>query len=89
MALSKQIIASETGATTNYHKIFSVFLKNNHLYVDLKSYTSKEYRDNGSCISETSYTFKITIEEEESMGVRQLAYKKLKELPEWKDAEDC
>ena len=29
------------------------------------------------------------IEEEESMGIRQLAYKKIKELPDWADAEDC
>lgn len=88
MALLKNIISSE-GFTTSYHKIQSVSLNDNILHCHVGSYVSKEYRDLERPAQSNYYSFEITIEEEESMGIRQLAYKKIKELPEWTDAENC
>lgn len=88
MALNKGIITQQ-GYATNYHKFTEVTLTDNSLSCLLTSYVSREYRDLERPAVRRSYYFDITLEEEESMGIRQLAYKKLKELPEWADAEDC
>jgi hypothetical protein len=32
---------------------------------------------------------RIKEKRKESMGIRKLAYKKIKELPEWEGSEDC
>jgi hypothetical protein len=80
---------SEQGYVTNYHKFTEVTVSDSTLIGLLTSYVSKEYRELGKPAIHRNYHFSITIEEEESMGIRQLAYKKLKELPEWADAEDC
>ena len=89
MALSKQNIDPRTGVTTNYHKISSLILRDNTLYCVLSHFVSKDYRENGNSIDNDSFQFLITIEEEESMGIRKLAYKKIKELPDWAEATDC
>lgn len=88
MALLKNITSKE-GFITSYHRINSVSLRDNILNCHIDSYVSKEYRDLERPAQNDFYSFKITIEEEESMGIRQLAYKKIKELPEWTDAENC
>ena len=88
MALYKNI-TSEEGFVTSYHKIQTVSLSDNTLRCHIDSYVSKEYRNLERPAQNDFYSFAITTEEEESMGIRQLAYKKLKELPEWADAEDC
>ena len=88
MALSKTAISTE-GFSTNYHKIDEVCIKNNILSCVVGSYVSKEYRELNQPAKYYFFDFNITLEEEESMGIRQLAYKKIKELEEWKDAIDC
>lgn len=88
MALAKQQTNS-AGVVTNYHKIGTVNLRDNNLACVLNSYVSKEYRDLRRSVVSTNFLFNISVEEEESMGIRQLCYKKIKELPNWADAEDC
>lgn len=88
MALLKQII-DENGIVTNYHKVSHVNLQNDILTCTLDSYVSEDYRELEKSADSSIYRFKITIEEEESMGIRQLCYKKIKELEDWSDAEDC
>ena len=87
MALLKNIKSTE-GFVTSYHKIQSVALNDNILHCHVDSYVSKEYRNLERPAQSNFYSFEITVEEEESMGIRQLAYSKLKELPEWTDAEN-
>lgn len=88
MALQKEIISNK-GFTTNYHKVNDVSVRGNVLSCFMNSYVSHEYRKLESPADNHFFNFEITIEEEESMGIRQLAYKKIKELPEWTDAIDC
>lgn len=88
MALSKNIISSE-GFTTTYHKVNEVSLRNGVLNCVVNSYVSQEYRELERPADRQFFHFDITVEEEESMGIRQLAYKKIKELEEWADATDC
>lgn len=88
MALLKNI-TSEEGFVTSYHRINSVTVRGNTLNCHIDSYVSKEYRDLERPAQNDFHSFEITVEEEESMGIRQLAYKKIKELPEWADAKDC
>ena len=89
MALLKEKINPQTGVVTNYHKIAGTNLRDGRLDCFVESYVSKEFRMNGYNADHYVFDFKISIEEEESMGIRQLAYKKIKEMPEWADAEDC
>ena len=89
MALLKSFIDG-AGVTTNYHKINQVTVNNNKVLCIMSSYISKECRDlNYSEVNNRTFQFDITVEEEESMGIRQLCYKKIKELEQWADAEDC
>lgn len=88
MALNKQLINNQ-GIETNYHKISYVSLRNNNLDCVLESYVSKEYRDLERPADDSFFSFEITTEEEESMGIRALCYTKIKELSDWIDAEDC
>lgn len=89
MALMKDKIDQNTGIVSTYHKIDNVSVRDSRMTCFLASYTSKDYRMQGRSVNVSNYQFEITLEEEESMGVRQLAYKKIKELPEWEDAVDC
>lgn len=88
MALTKNIISNE-GFTTTYHKISDVSLRENVMSCSLESYVSKEYRNLERPADHQFFRFEITVEEEESMGIRQLAYKKIKETKDWTDAIDC
>lgn len=88
MALLKNI-KTDQGFITSYHKISQLSLSDNTLMCHIESYVSKEYRNLERPAQSDFYSFEITVEEEESMGIRQLAYKKIKEMPEWANAEDC
>jgi len=88
MALLKELI-NEKGIITNYHKVSSVQLRDNILICFIDSYVSKDYREAEQSADSSMLRFDITVEEEESMGIRALCYSKIKELPEWADAEDC
>lgn len=88
MALLK-VITSDNGIQTTYHRIEDLLLKDFTLICSLGSYVSEEYAQNNLPAFIDSVDFSITLEEEESAGIRQLAYTKLKELPEWSDAVDC
>lgn len=88
MALLKQI-TNQDGIVTNYHKVSHVILHNNILTCHVNSYVSKDYRDLERNADYQTFLFDINLEEEESMGIRQLCYKKIKELASWSDAEDC
>lgn len=88
MALSK-VKTNATGVTTTYHRVNDVSLQSNTLNCSLRSYVSQEYREANRPADRAHFEFEITLEEEESMGIRQLCYKKIKELPEWADAADC
>lgn len=98
MALSKTIIKNN-GVEMSYHRITNVDLiveTNNNdedslrLMIGLESYLNKEYRDRNCPIDSEHYMIPITTDEStEISGIRQFAYDKLKELPEWADAVDC
>ena len=89
MALLIQRTNKSTGVVSTYHRVTSAEVSDNTLSCQIASYVSKEYREQGRSVERNHYQFDITIEEEESMGVRKLAYIKLKTLPEWEGAEDC
>jgi hypothetical protein len=95
MALIKAI-TNDFGITTNYHKVgrvslteFSGSRKGTYITFDIESYVSKDYREQNKPADSSNFRFEISLAEEESMGIRALCYTKLKELEEWKDAEDC
>ena len=88
MALNKAL-TNDQGIVTNYHKVSRVSLADNRLSCSIDSYVSKDYRDLNKPADTSSFRFKITLEEEESMGIRALCYKKIKALDDWKDAVDC
>lgn len=88
MALQKQYV-NKQGITTNYHKIGSVTLRDGVLTCFLDSYVSKDYRESEQCADSSVFKFDVTVEEEESMGIRQLCYAKIKELENWADTVDC
>ncbi len=88
MALNKQL-TNNLGVVTNYHKIGHVTVRNNNLDCILESYVSKDYRELERSADNSFFSFEITTEEEESMGIRALCYTKIKELPEWSDSIDC
>ena len=88
MALLK-LITNPTGVTTSYHRVNDVSLEDGTLYCSLQSYVSKEYREANHPADHSHFDFEITVEEEESMGIRQLCYAKIKGLENWSDATDC
>jgi hypothetical protein len=88
MALSK-VKTNATGITTTYHRVNDVILQDNSLNCSLCSYVSQEYREANRPADYSHFEFEITLEEEESMGIRKLCCKKIKELPEWAEAADC
>ena len=88
MALFKEITINNKKAT--YHKVASVMLTSDVLQCHIESHIAKEYRDIGcGPVGSRCFNFSYTLEEEESMGIRALCYKKIKELEEWQGAEDC
>ena len=94
MALNKKI-TKENGIETSYHRIIGVCLEVEAeerlmLIVRLESYLDREYRDKAQPIYSKNYHLPLTSDESvESMSIRQFAYDKLKERPEWEDAIDC
>ena len=88
MALLKECI-DERGIITGYHKIGNAALRGNFLYFELESYPNEEYRHKAPPALTKTYNFVITVEEEESMGIRKLCYSKLKTMEEWKSSVDC
>ena len=88
MALNKTVTNSH-GIVTNYHRVDNAALRRDRLSCDLISYASKDYRATNMAAVRSKFVFNITLAEEESMGIRALCYKKIKELDDWKDAEDC
>ena len=98
MALQKTI-TKNNGVEMNYHRITGVDLMvetnsededNLRLMIRLQSYLNKEYRDRNCPIDSEHYMIPLSTDEStEISGIRQFAYSKLKELPEWADAEDC
>ena len=98
MALQKTI-TKNNGVEMSYHRITDVNLmvetnSNNEdslrLIIRLESYLNKEYRDKNCPIDSEHYMIPLTTDESaEISGIRQFAYDKLKELPEWSDAVDC
>ena len=88
MALSKEI-TNENGIVTNYHKITHIDMFNSTIHCMLESYVSKDYRIAEHSADRTNFSFEITLEEEESMGIRALCYSKIKALEAWSDAIDC
>ena len=88
MALNKEIV-NGSGVTTTYHRIDHVSITDNQMHCSVLSYVSSFYRDLDKAVDSSVYTFDISLEEEESMGIRQLCYSKLKELEFWSDATDC
>lgn len=99
MALNKTLI-QDNGITTSYHKVTrATFIDSNgehpseeyvplRLQVNVTSFLNEEYREAGHSITSNIYSFNIT-SEEETAGIRKLAYNKLKTLEIFADAEDC
>lgn len=98
MALQKTIIKNN-GVEMSYHKITGVDLMvetnsndedNLRLMIRLQSYLNEEYRDRNCPIDSEHYMISLSTDEStEISGIRQFAYAKLKELPEWEDAINC
>lgn len=89
MALYKGVI-SDSGIVSTYHRISEVYFNDGLMNCVITSYVSKEYRDLNRPTEHRFISFNnVTIEEEESMGIRQLAYSKVKTLEDWADAENC
>ena len=98
MALQKTIIKNN-GVEMSYHRITDVDLmvetnSNDEdslkLIIRLQSYLNEEYRDKNCPIDSEHYMIPLTTDEStEISGIRQFAYAKLKEMPEWSDAVDC
>lgn len=98
MALQKTIIKNN-GVEMSYHRITGVNLMvetnsndedSLRLMIRLQSYLNEEYRNKNCPIDLEHYMIPITTDESiEISGIRQFAYAKLKELPEWSDAVDC
>lgn len=90
MALYKEI-TTHKGVNVNYHRVDNVSLNHDRtLNCVLQSFVSKDYATTNNQIQELYLYFRnITPEEEETNGIRELAYKKIKEMPEWADAQDC
>lgn len=93
MALSKTI-KKENGVETSYHKIKGVYLQVEDngelmLVIRLESYLNREYRAKNKPISSKNYNIFLSSDEVDNLSIRQYAYSKLKELPEWSDAVDC
>lgn len=98
MALSKTI-TKNNGVEMNYHRITGVDLivetnsndeDSLRLMIRLQSYLNEEYRDRNCPIDSEHYMIPLSTDEStEISGIRQFAYAKLKEMPEWSDAEDC
>ena len=95
MALTKAL-TNDLGVTTNYHKVSRASIAEvsgpkggTFLSFAINSYVSKDYRVQNKPADTSNFRFQITLEEEESMGIRALCYIKLKETEAWKDAEDC
>lgn len=80
---------NDVGVVTNYHKVGRAEVRNSELMCSLDSYVSKEYREQERAAESTTFMFNITVEEEESMGIRALCYTKIKQIPGWETAEDC
>lgn len=99
MALNKTLI-QDNGITTSYHKVTrATFIDSNgehpseeyiplRLQVNVTSFLNEDYRKTGYSINSEIYTFDITAADEE-LGIRKLAYTKLKALDAFADAEDC
>lgn len=97
MALNKTFL-KENGITTSYHKVTTVNFSQDYssesqvgllLGVEITSFFNQEYRNNDQPIESEFYHFSITKEEEQETSAFKLAYNKIKELPQWIDAEDC
>jgi hypothetical protein len=88
MALNKQLI-NDNGVITNYHRVSHVNLSDNILDCSIQSYVSSEYRELEKYADTSYFSFDITVEEEEAMGIRALCYTKIKEMADWADATDC
>ena len=97
MALQKQFI-KPNGIETNYHRISDVHLfisdgtqerENNFINISLTSYLNEQKRDEGYAIETHHYYFSIANNEDTSIGIRELAYNKIKTLPEWEGAVNC
>lgn len=98
MAIQKTIIKNN-GVEMSYHRITNVDLMvgtnnsdedNLKLMIRLQSYLNEEYRDRNCPVDSEHYMISLSTDEStEISGIRQFAYDKLKELPEWADAIDC
>lgn len=91
MALQKTILESN-GVITSYHRLGNVTLGHDKILTcTLESYVDKEYaRQSRNRVSAYYFTFKnVSLEEEESTGIRELAYNKIKQEEAWHSAVDC
>lgn len=88
MALQMSI-TNEQGVTTDYHKIRSATLRGDKLTCLMDNYVSKDHRLQGHSANSCVFDFTVSLEEEESMGIRALCYSKIKQLDEWQSANDC
>lgn len=100
MAL-KKLIKKENGVELSYHRILSVDIRitdsNNYAHAPIEmnviyeSYLNEEYRNNNKPIESRVCSIPLMSDEEENKisSIREFAYNKMKELPEWSDAIDC
>lgn len=93
MALRKTI-TDRYGITTSYHRVgYISYSPSRHrpcrLTFEVLSFVSDDFSTPTRPLNRCKYTVDVSVEEEESMGLRALCYTKLKEIEEWADAEDC
>lgn len=91
MALNKSITL-DNGCVVNYHRISNISLHmedNVCAIVCVDSYVNQEYRKIERPVTTNHFTVDMTVEEEESTGIRALMYSKLKKLSYWDGCSDC
>lgn len=61
------------------------------LSVKVKSYVSEDYRrvSEDNAVSSRDYNYRVTLAEIAETPILELAYAKLKDMPEFEGAEDC
>lgn len=89
MALNKSI-QNKNGIITEYHRLDHAIIDHNRtLTCLLNSYLSRQYAIDGNEVDSYDFIFTNITREEENIGLRKLAYKKIKEEIDWADAVDC
>uniref|UniRef100_A0A7C3E898 Uncharacterized protein n=1 Tax=Gracilinema caldarium TaxID=215591 RepID=A0A7C3E898_9SPIR len=90
MALYKEI-TTQSGLSANYHRIGSLYItKGRDVFLTVHSYRDISFKDSAPmCETEYNFSFNDFIDYYVGDKILNGSYNLLKELPIFKDAEDC